>query len=310
MWKIGLGISVAVVLLLVIFLFSQNPLTSSKKTANSNTLGLSVTKDDSLTSFKIKPAGPVNPGDSYEVTLQAKNSQGDFCKLCGIKVYFDEPQPGDEIMPNQGRLDNEGQFYTKITSFSPVDRTLLVDIRTSEDNLNTSSTPLSYNKNSVLSFVRLVTSTIGKVGSLPPMGNIYAKAVKQRYSGGSQREIDLTWNKPFGTRRVDIFSYTNDSSEEGKLVKTTSGDKTTIEIESAEDVYLNVKACTVGESCVDALPLIIPKLASESGELDVSNYGFTQPYEEIVPSEEKDSHMFDVLGPLKGWLAGLYSSFK
>lgn len=310
MGKIGLGVSGVVFVFLFAFFFSQSQIISSKKITDPNTLGLSVTKDNSLTSFEINPAGPINPGDSYEVALQAKNSQGNFCKLCGIKVYFDESQPGDEIMPNQGRLDNDGRFYTKITSFSPVNRTLLIDIRSSEVDMNTSSAPLLYNNNSILSFVRLVTSTIGKVGSLPPMGNIYAKAIKQRYSGGSEREVDLKWDQPFGTRRVDIYSYVKESSVEGKLVKTTKDDKATIEIEALEDVYLNVKACTVGESCVDALPLVIPKIASESGELDVPNYGFTQPYEEIVPVEKKDKHMFDILGPLKNWLAGLYSSFK
>lgn len=299
-------------LLFAIFLlgFSAAILINHYKKANSNTLGLNITRDDTLIVSNTNPTGPVNPGDSYEITFFVKNLQGNVCKLCGVKIYFENPQPGDEIIPSQGKINNQGEFYTKVTSYVPEDRNLLIDVRTSEDNLNTSSVTLKYHRNNILSFVRLVTSTISKVGSLPPMGNIYARATKQRSIGENKREVDLEWNPPFGTRRVDIYTNPKDSSESGQLIKSTREKKAKIIISTLEDVYINARACTVGDSCVDSLPLLIPKISSSEGELNVPNFGFLNPSDQIANMEEEENKSFDLLGPLKNWLVGLYSSFR
>lgn len=306
-----IGISSLILVITIFTLFFHSSISQFKKTyENPNqTLGVSITENDSLSSFNITPSGPINPGDSYEITVSAKNTSGEICKHCGIKVYFKEPQPGDEIFPNQGRLDDQGQFYIKATSYMTQDRPLFFDVRTSEDNLNSSSVTLQYNNNPLLSIVRLITSTISKVGSLPPMGNIYAKATKQRSLEGGKREIDLSWNWPFGTRRVDIYSYFQGWDEDRQLVKSAQEDQSSIIVDANKDVHIHVQACTVKESCVDGLPLLVPKLeSSQSGELDIPNFGYS--YGDIESLEQKDAEGFNLPGPFKNWLSGLYSSFQ
>jgi hypothetical protein len=290
----------------------QRPLNPENKT-----LGITTTSSDqTLTSFKITPQGPINPGESYEIVVTVINPQGELCKECGIKFYLDEPQPGDEVYPNFGRTDNDGKFYTKVTSFNK-DRTFFVDVRYSEQGLNTSSTPLPYHNNPVLGTIRLIQYMVNKVGALPPLGNVYAKAVKQRYIGNDQREIFLEYNRPFGLRRYDIYVREKDSSGSGHLVKTIDKN-TSIEVNAFKDLYIDVRGCTVGENCVDSSELLIPGLlsyeyATSAAELEVANFGFQSEYKNYLEAEQNEQQELEsnpVLRVIRPWLERVYSNFK
>lgn len=275
-----------------------------------------VSAQNGLVTFELNQPGPLNPGDTYEVKVIVRNSQDELCTGCKVRLMLDEdnPQPGDEILPIYGKTDTNGVFNAKITSFTK-DRLLFAQI-TSTDGLKFNSAPLllKYRDIPMLGFVRLVTKVVSQVGSLPPLGNILAKSTTQRYIGEGEREVSFEWNKPFGTRRFDVWIFDKQTNS-SNLIKSTDQTKTMVEVEAFKDLSFNIRACTVGDSCVDSYPLVLPRMdelaASSSSEINIPNFGLTDSYKDLEDiNQNEEGLIFKALSPIKDWLSQVYSSFK
>lgn len=174
--------------------------------------------------------------------------------------------------------------------------------------------PTTFAKEESVSFIRLVSEAVSQAGALPPFGNVYSKITSQKSLSNNEREVFLESNSPLGTRRYDIWVYPVSSRSAGsRLVKSTKESKTSIIVDAAEDLYLDVRACTVGENCVDAYPLKLDKLAaaSDSGQMNVQNSGLLQDENFIEEERRQEEGLISTLiAPISMWLGGLYKSFR
>jgi len=167
---------------------------------------------------------------------------------------------------------------------------------------------------------------------LPPFGNVYPKAIEQKYTGGQTREIFLEWNRPFGARRFDIFiaegnlvkEYNGFQHERGiiidsagepvkqRLVKSVPDTKTSIETDALKDVQIFVDACTTGDSCTNGWTSpIVPKILhpTQTGIMPIPNFGIEdwQKFEKM--QQEEEGFLSRFLGPLVDWFKGIYNLF-
>jgi hypothetical protein len=287
--------------------------------------------------FEVVPPRPQDPGEQYEVKATVK-IDGDACQNCPIEWYFKDqrpgddsipvPQPGDELLPHSTTTDEEGEATVTTVSYAP-NRILAARVTLRDGSSAVGEVTLPYEDRPLLAFIKLVSFYVGKGYVLPPFGNILAKATEQVYKGGDTREIFLEWNKPFGTRRFDIYAYNPETIKvdpiysaehgaEGKktyLVKSTHETETSISVPAFESVGIEVRACTSRENCVDSPPIRVIRIAdprSASAEpLAIPNYGLRSPSEGYEASlEEEESFVQQFFGPILSWLKGLYSLFR
>lgn len=271
--------------------------------------------------FKVVPQESLDPGEKYEVTAIVRINGNKFCQSCSIEWTFEEwtseglPQPGDELIPLSNTTNENGKAAVTAISYAP-NRHLTAKVTLPDESLLTNSVLLPYKEgNPLLVFMKLVASVIKKGYGLPPLGNILAKATHQVYSGGTTREIFLEWNSPFGTRRFDVIVHHLGYTATGRpkftktyLAKTTKDTKTSVEVAAFEDLFIDVKACTSGNTCVDSVSLKVPKIsATQSGTLTIPNFGLPDSYEKYEKNlKEEESFLDKFFKPVRSWLEGIY----
>lgn len=316
-----LGILTSFLLLLITqsFVYGQSDATSSVGLAKTYDQ-LTIINDPSLLDYKLSPEGSINPGDSYNLTFIAEKEKGEVCKSCGVKVFFKEEdqEPGDMIAPNTGITDQKGSFGTTITAFSTRDRTLTVEVRTSEETLNRTNIVLPYQGNEIVATFKLINFVVSRVGFLPPMGNIYPIIKEQKYLGDDIREVSLEWNQPFGARIYDVSYYPKDGRYEERETISFRTNMGQIQVPSTENLNILVSACTTENdlSCVGPVSLDLPSLEASqtaTGEaIPVKNYGLGDVnYEDYLKWQKEDEGHLEggMFGLFRSWLEGLYKSF-
>lgn len=299
-----------------------------------------VSAGGGLVDFNISPAGPLNPGDKYNIDLSVYSDENykDLCKGCQVQLKFVDNdgmgQPGDEILQESNTTDTLGRLKVTVTSYTVIPEVggrQIYAVVTLSDGTKFSSSLLFLNYRNIpmLGFVRLIARLISQGYKLPPMGNIYPTVTKQRYLGGEIRQISLEMNRPFGTKSYAIYVFPEKDKRTGDynelnnwykqhLMKITTESKTEINANAFDNLSISILACsqtqpvlsiTSATSCVGPFDVALPRLenplATQSGEVSVP------PNDEQQKNIQKEHNQFNnfFVGPIKTFLEGIYSRF-
>ncbi|MDP3955366.1 MAG: Ig-like domain-containing protein [bacterium] len=288
------------------YIFATRSLASEEK--NPNPVSLVITPDKSI-----------GAGEQYEVKATVKLKNNKPCQDCPVSWSFEEPEPGDELIPYSQTTDEKGEAKVLTVSFV-ANRKLKVLITLPEDPVS-NEVILPYKDESYLAFMKLIGSFLKKGYSLPPFGNLLAKAKEQVFKGANSREILLEWNRPFGARRFEVVvRHVDDKTSQPRVTKTYLAKSTTetnasIEVPAFENLLIEVRACTKADSCVDSPKMSIPKMAN-SAKLKptpqpIPSFGLPgspETYQKSLKGEQNLIQRF--LEPIKGWIQDIYSSLK
>lgn len=270
-------------------------------------------------SFVISPDTSLGAGEQYEVKATVKLNNYKFCQNCPVKWSFEESEPGDELIPYSRTTNEKGEVKVLTTSFV-ANRKLKVSATLPEGPVS-NEVLLPYKDESYLAFMKLVGSFLKKGYSLPPLGNILAKAREQVFKGANSREILLEWNRPFGANRFEVVvRHVDNKTGQSRVTKTylaksTNETNASIEVPAFENLLIEVRACTKADSCVDSPQMQIPKMTNssklKSEPQPIPSFGLPGSPETYQQSLEKEQNLIQRLfEPIKGWIQGIYSSFN
>jgi len=274
-------------------------------------------KNPNLISLVISPDNSLGAGEQYEVKATVKLKSSKLCQNCPISWSFEESEPGDELIPYSQMTDEKGEV--KVLTISYVANRKLKVLVTLPEGPVSNEVTLPYKDESYLAFIKLVGSYLKKGYSLPPFGNLLAKAKDQVFKGANSREILLEWNRPFGANRFEVVvRHVDNKSGQSRVTKTYLAKSTTetnakIEVPAFENLLIEVRACTKADSCVDSPEMNIPKMTSsvklKSEPQPIPSFGLPGSPETYQKNLEEEQNLIEkILTPIKSWIQGLYSS--